>query len=148
MSKKSKAAAKPFAVYVPEIAPKWHDVAAPGIAAGKHCLYVGETSKEASERFAEHLVVGSSADVDGKKRPAGPFGRMIAANGGRPLVDGEDVILRPDLAERFNTRPPIDRDASERAERRAVVALRKKGHAVYPTKVGSDDIKWSGYKRA
>lgn len=146
--KGKKAPGSPRTVYVVEIMPKWHEMVAPELPPGKSCFYVGETGKDdPRKRFQEHLT-GESLPGERTKKPVRPIGRLLEANEGRPLIEGEDLTLRIDLAERFNKQPWLGKDAAQRAERRAVISLRRGGHAVYPKKLGSEKIKFSSYKQA
>jgi hypothetical protein len=117
-------------VYVIEIAPKWHGQISREPRRGKAVLYVGETGRALRERLDEHLT-GKSLPGRKKKASVRPIGRMLHTNGGMPLIEGVDLIVRHDLAAPFNTVPLVSSADNHRAERRAAKELRKQGHIVY-----------------
>jgi hypothetical protein len=51
-------------VYIIEIMPKWYSLVAEGLPSGKCCFYVGQTSKDISERYKEHRTGRSRAIGD------------------------------------------------------------------------------------
>lgn len=124
-------------VYILEITEKWHPLVAPGLAAGKRCFYVGETGHDPRERFKEHLT-GKSTPGRKAKRPAKVIAKMRKHQGGTSLRRNDDLMFREVRARPYNKKPMITNGQSEAEERRAVLALRKAGHAVYPTGVGAD----------
>lgn len=117
-----------------EILPRWYDVGAPGLPAGRRCYYVGETGKELTERYREHRT-GEVLHGRRSKSPAQVFARMRKAQGGHALRRRVDVVLRRTMSDRYL--PVATQEEAEALESQVVDELRVAGHAVYPKRVGS-----------
>jgi hypothetical protein len=117
-------------VYVLEITPKWHSLLDRKPKDGKSVLYVGETGRDLEERVGEHLT-GRELPGRRPKLPVRPIGRMLKANDGKDLVEGEDLVVRDDLAAPFNVVAATSRAENLVAEQRAARSLKRQGHIVY-----------------
>lgn len=124
-------------VYIIEIRPPWVEAAVERqAAAGRRCLYVGETGKAIEQRVAEHLA--------GDKRVAQCFRAARKAKGrarqaewrDTPLLRGQDVWLRTKLFQRIP--PAFGNEASEQQEAEVIDMLRRKGYIVFPKHAGSE----------
>jgi hypothetical protein len=131
MSKASPTPRSGRVLYVIEIQPKWHPLVAPNLSAGKSCFYVGETSQEIEERYAQHLQgVNSHAKSSSVVRSVDPFKSISKQLQGADLVDGIDILLRPERTARYRPRPDVE--SSERAEAALIDRLRRRGNVAYP----------------
>lgn len=135
-------------VYVIEVMPQWHHLVAPNLPDGKTCFYVGETGRDIRERFREHLT-GETKPGRKKKASVQPFKNMLARNGQVPLRRNQDMKLREQMTgDRGSVRrrkPGKLAEAAKNLERDFVLELRREGHAVYPKRVGKDQIPFSSY---
>lgn len=131
VSKASPAPGRGRVLYIIEIQPKWHPLVAPNLTRGKSCFYVGETGKKIEERYAQHLQgVSSHARSSSVVGAADPFKSISKQMQGADLVDGVDILLRPELTARYRPRPDVE--SSELAEAALIDRLRRRGNVAYP----------------
>ena len=122
-----------YTIYIIEIMPLWHHLAAPDLPAGKRCFYVGQTSHDVSVRYREHLT-GKSTGGRSKKATVKALRRIFKAKDGGPLQRNVDLTLRRTMMAAY---PQVaDSVAADSLEAKAVDDLRELGHPVYPDGFG------------